>query len=81
MEVRPLIEVLEEVPDFRQASGKRHRLSSILALACASFLCGYRSYGAMAEWGRNYGLALAQAVGFSNAKRLVPPHFTTCSRA
>jgi len=62
--VIPLIEMLVEVPDFRMAQGKRYSLVAILALACAAMLCGYRSYGALAEWGRNYGAALVQALGF-----------------
>jgi len=47
MMVRPLIEILAEIPDFRKAKGKRHPLSSILAMACAATLCGYKSYGAI----------------------------------
>ena len=65
---RPLFEVLSEVPDFRQDQGKRHSLAAILCLACAAILCGYRSYGAMAEWGKHYGAELALALGFKNGK-------------
>jgi hypothetical protein len=66
--VKPLIEVLAAVPDFRRAEGKRHPLPAILALVCAATLCGYRSYGAMAEWSRHYGAELAVALGFKNGK-------------
>jgi predicted transposase YbfD/YdcC len=63
---RPLIEVFAAIPDFRKTRGKRHPLASIFALACCALLCGYRSYSAMAEWGRNYGARLAQALGFTH---------------
>jgi predicted transposase YbfD/YdcC len=64
----PLVEVFVEIPDFRKRRGKRHPLPAILALACAAVLCGARSYSAIADWGRNYGQALAQALGFRHAK-------------
>jgi predicted transposase YbfD/YdcC len=64
----PLVEVFVEIPDFRKRRGKRHPLPAILALACAAVLCGARSYSAIADWGRNYGQALAQALGFSHVK-------------
>jgi hypothetical protein len=60
-----LLTVLAEVPDPRGRRGKRHPLAATLALAVAATLCGYRSYGAMAEWGRNYGPALVEALGFT----------------
>ena len=63
---RPLIDVFAAIPDFRKPQGKRHPLAAIFALACCAMLCGYRSYSAMAEWGRNDGTRLAQALGFTH---------------
>jgi DDE_Tnp_1-associated len=65
-QVRPLIEVLAEVLDFRSPHGKRHPLGAILALACSAMLCSSRSYTAIAEWGRHYGAHLGRALGFTH---------------
>ena len=74
---RPLKDVLAEISDPRQASGKRHSLVALLGLVCAATLCGYRSYGAMAEWGRHYGHRLMAALGFTHP---TPPCAATLHR-
>ena len=64
---RPLIEVFAMIPDLRKPRGKRHPLAAIFALACCARLCGAHSYSAIAAWGRNYGVRIAQALGFTHA--------------
>jgi hypothetical protein len=64
---RPRIDVCAALPDLRQARGKRHPLTAIVALACGAMLCGYRSESAMAAWGRHDGARLAQALGCTHA--------------
>ena len=63
-QVRPLLEVLGDVPDPRVRRGRRYKLSSILALVCVATMCGYKSYGAMAHWIEDYGKHWLQLLGF-----------------
>jgi hypothetical protein len=63
---RPLVSVLADIPDPRSRQGRRHPLPAVLTLACVAMLCGYQSYGAIAEWARNYGRRWARAVGLTH---------------
>ena len=65
---RHLLNILAEVPDFRNKRGKRHPLSAILALAIIAMMAGCRSYTAIAEYGRTYHKDLAKALGFTHKK-------------
>lgn len=79
--IPPLVEALGRVPDFRSRHGRRYSLAAILTLGVAASLCGYNSYGAMAEWGKNYGEELARQLGFRNGKTpSVGTLFTVFSR-
>ncbi len=55
---------LQAVPDRRQASGKRHQLSSILAFVSCGMLCGAKSLLAIFEWGRAHQDWCMQMFGF-----------------
>ena len=64
---RHLLDMLASLPDPRKEKGKRHPLKAILALAIIAMMSGYRSYAAIAEYGRNYK-TLRKALGFRHKK-------------
>lgn len=61
--IASLREALTEIADFRQASGKRYDLTSILLLACVAMMCGARSEQAIADWAENYGRRWRRRLG------------------
>ena len=63
-----LLDMLAKVTDRRNPKGKRHPLFTILGLSVTAMMCGYRSYSAIAQWGRTYPHEFALALGFTRPK-------------
>ena len=62
------------IPDPRRAQGRRHRLSTVLALAAGACLCGMRGYRAMADWAKSLGPRARQRFScrYEKGRYLVP---------
>ena len=43
------------IPDPRRSQGRRHRLSTVLAIAAGAVLCGMRGYKAISDWADSLG--------------------------
>ena len=59
-----LMAFLADVPDPRDASGRRHPLAAMLSHACCAILCGARGYAAIVQWGRDQPIELMHKLGY-----------------
>ncbi len=63
-----------DIPDPRRAQGRRHRLTTVLAIAAGAVLCGMRGYKAIADWANGLGPKARQRFGCrSQAGRYLVP--------
>jgi hypothetical protein len=76
-----LLEVLSQVPDPRSRHGRRHPLPAILSLTVVAMLSGAKSYQAIAQFGRDKGVALAHALGFRRGKTPTKSTFSVLFRS
>lgn len=53
--MRSLLDFFKDISDPRRAAGRRHQLSTILAIATAATLCGMRGYKAISDWADSLG--------------------------
>jgi len=58
-----LPECFKMIPDPRRSQGRRHPLSSVLAIAAGATLCGMRGYKAIAEWAKALGQQARERFG------------------
>jgi hypothetical protein len=61
-QLRALPSFFQEVPDPRRAAGRRHTLSSVLAVAAGAYLCGARSYEGMGAWAKELTQTARQGI-------------------
>lgn len=52
-QMRSLPEFFTDIPDPRRAQGRRHPLSTVLAIAAGAILCGMRGYKAISDWAKS----------------------------
>ena len=53
--MRSLPDFFKTIPDPRRAQGRRHRLSTVLAISAGAILCGMRGYKAISDWANGLG--------------------------
>ena len=53
--MRTLPQFFAHIPDPRRTNGRRHRLSTVLAIAAGAVLCGMRGYKAISDWANSLG--------------------------
>ena len=63
-----------DIPDPRRAQGRRHRLSTVLAIAAGATLCGMRGYLAISDWAKGLGQKARRRFGcrYQNKRYSVP---------
>jgi hypothetical protein len=54
-QMRALPDFFENITDPRRSQGRRHRLSTVLAIVAAATLCGMRGYRAFSDWANSLG--------------------------
>ena len=73
-QMQSLPDFFSQIPDPRRGQGRRHRLSTVLAIAAGATLCGMRGYLAISDWAKGLGQKARQRFGcrYQNKRYIVP---------
>jgi hypothetical protein len=65
------------IPDPRRSQGRRHRLTTVLAIAAGAILCGMRGYRAISDWADSLGAKARARFGCrrEQGRYIVPSEF------
>ncbi len=76
-QMESLPKFFSEIPDPRRAQGRRHRLSTILAIAAGAVLCEMRGYKAIYDWAKDLGNKVRSRFGCrdNNGQYIVPGEY------
>ena len=67
-QMRSLPHFFAEIPDPRRSQGRRHRLTTVLAIAAGAILCGMRGYRAISDWADSLGSQARERFGCRREK-------------
>ena len=73
-QMQSLPDFFKEIPDPRRAQGRRHRLSTVLAIAAGATLCGMCGYLAISDWAKSLRQKARERFGcrYQNKHYIVP---------
>ncbi|MCP4628663.1 MAG: DUF4338 domain-containing protein [bacterium] len=73
-QMNSLPDFFKNIPDPRRSQGRRHRLSTVLAIAAGAILCGMRGYLDISDWANGLGQKARQRFGcrYENKRYSVP---------
>ncbi len=76
-QMKSLPHFFADIPDPRRTQGRRHRLTTVLAISAGAVLCGMRGYKAISDWAKSLGAKARSRFGCRrvNGSYIVPSEY------